>query len=162
MNLESRSRNTDECGFPADPYLRQLILNTGFWVRIHWFRIRIRHLGWILIRIRIQEFDDQKLKLNYSWKKFDIFLIKIAIYLSQPPKRTAKLQKPSVLKTEHPALQNMNFLTCSYFYGSFSHSWIRIHPSNLIQIQSESETLVKYTWPGVSISSWLVRGWGEP
>ncbi len=39
-----------------------------------------------------------------------------------------KLQeKPSsVLKREHPALQNMKFLNFFYFCGSFLLSWIRI------------------------------------
>ncbi len=28
-------------------------------IRINWFRIRMGHLGWIPIRIRIQDFNDQ-------------------------------------------------------------------------------------------------------
>jgi hypothetical protein len=40
---------------------------------------------------------------------------------------TSKLQeKPSALKTEHPALKNMKFLNFFYFGGSFLPSWIRI------------------------------------
>jgi hypothetical protein len=45
-------------------------------------------------------------------KKIYIFFSKIAIYLSLDlNKRTPKLQeKPSALKREHPAIQNMKFL----------------------------------------------------
>jgi hypothetical protein len=54
--------------------------------------------------MRIQGFDDPKFKEIF----FKYFLIKIAIYFLRPPQRTPKLQKkPSALKREHPALQNM-------------------------------------------------------
>jgi hypothetical protein len=43
-----------------------------------------------------------------------------------------KLQeKPSALKKEHPALQNMKILYFFYFCGSFLPSWIRIRIRNL-------------------------------
>ncbi len=51
------------------------------------------------------------------------------IFLSLGPhKGRWKLQKkPSALKRDHPALQNMKFLNFSTFVaGSFWHSWIRI------------------------------------
>jgi hypothetical protein len=50
------------------------------------------------------------------------FLSKIATYLPipWPPYRTSKLQeKPSALKREHPALQNMKFLNFFIFLGHF-------------------------------------------
>ncbi len=54
----------------------------GLWIRIHffWIRIRIRIQSLMLEThtdpdppIRIQGFNDQKLKKNYSWKFFLIF-----------------------------------------------------------------------------------------
>ncbi len=54
--------------------------------------------------IRIQGFDDQKLK--------DLYLIKICSFLM------SKLQeKPSALKREHPALQKVSLLTFFYVCG---------------------------------------------
>jgi hypothetical protein len=51
------------------------MLNPVLWIRIYWFRVRIRiriqQFKWIRVRfqIRIQGFDDQKLKKkNYVWK----------------------------------------------------------------------------------------------
>jgi hypothetical protein len=58
-----------------------------------WFRIQHFGLNTDLDPIRIQGFDDQKLKKLTAKKK------------------TSKLQKkPSALKRKHPALQNMKFL----------------------------------------------------
>jgi hypothetical protein len=64
---------------------------TVFRIRIHFFRIRIRVQRLRLETntdpdsdpIRIQGFNEQKLKKNYSWKKNSIFFgSKTAIYLS--------------------------------------------------------------------------------
>ncbi len=64
---------------------------TGLWIRIHFWRIRIQSLMWRPIRIRIpdsdpirdQDFNDQKLKKNYSWQFFYYFFwSKTAIYFS--------------------------------------------------------------------------------
>jgi hypothetical protein len=62
-----------------------------------------------------------------------IFFIKnCCLLIPRPPKRTPKLQeKPSALKKEYPALQNMKILYFFYFCGSFLPSWIRIHILNL-------------------------------
>jgi hypothetical protein len=69
--------------------------------------------------IRIQGFDDQKLK-NLQMKFF-------SIYKSMPPLRKSKLQKqPLALKKEHPALQNMKLFNLFYFCGLFLPSWIQI------------------------------------
>jgi hypothetical protein len=49
------------------------------WIRIHFLRIRIRIQSLMLEAntdpdpMRIQGFNDQKLKKNYSWKFFYIF-----------------------------------------------------------------------------------------
>ncbi len=62
---------------------------TGLWIRIHFPRIWIRMQSLMLETntdpdpIRIQGFNDKKLKKNYSWKFFYIFFwSKTAIYLS--------------------------------------------------------------------------------
>jgi hypothetical protein len=53
-------------------------------------------------------------KLYYFIKNYNL-------PISRPPKRTSKLlKKPSALKREHPALQNMKFLNFfSTFVGNF-------------------------------------------
>ncbi len=70
---------------PPDPVLffqgfwvRKAVL----WIRIHWIQIRIQYFKWfrIRIRIRIQGFDDQKLKKIQLEKNLS-FWSKIAIYL---------------------------------------------------------------------------------
>jgi hypothetical protein len=40
-------------------------------------------------------------------------------------------EKPSALKSEHPALQKMKILSFFLFFGHFSPSWIRIRIRNL-------------------------------
>ncbi len=66
-----------------------------------------------------QGFDDQELKKMYSCKTFFVsFGSKIAIYLSLG---LHKGLKPSALKREHPALQNITILkSFSIFVGHFS------------------------------------------
>ncbi len=66
--------------------------------------------------------NDQKLNNIYSCKFFlYIFWIEIAIYLSKGlHKGRTKLQKPSALKREHPALQNMK-IEIHYF---FLYLWV--------------------------------------
>ncbi len=58
----------------------------GLWIRINFFRIRIQSLMLETNTdpdpIRIQGFNDQKLKKNYSWKFFLFFFIKNCNYLS--------------------------------------------------------------------------------
>jgi hypothetical protein len=77
---------------------------------------------------------EKKLKLKkFRAEKKYIFLYKKNNNspFPRPPKMTSKLQKkPSVLKTEHPALQSMKFLHFFYFCGPFLPSWIRIHFPN--------------------------------
>jgi hypothetical protein len=73
------------------------------------------------MRIRINGFDDQKLKLNF-------FVVeKLSIYLSLGfheglPSYMRSLHPSQVIR-EHPALQNLKFL---HYCGSFLPSWIRI------------------------------------
>jgi hypothetical protein len=72
--------------------------------------------------IRIQGFNDQKLKKNTAEKKVNFFWIKnYNLPIPRPPLRTPKLQKkPSALKRGHPTLQNMNFKkNLSSFVGHF-------------------------------------------
>ncbi len=78
-------------------------------------RIRIQHFRLIPIRIRIQGFDDQKLKKKITARAAinNFFGSKITIYLSlglhkrRPSyRRSLQLSK----EKEHPALQNMKFL----------------------------------------------------
>jgi hypothetical protein len=58
--------------------------------------------------IRIQDFDDEKLKRINTAAIFYIFFIsKIAIYLWPSYKRNLQ---PSKLKREHPALQKIKFI----------------------------------------------------
>ncbi len=106
--------------------------------------------GWISIRVRIHGFDDKnffnKLQLNIF---LDFFFIKNCKLLIP---RTFKLQeKPSALKIEHSALQNIKFRNLIYFCGSFCpsgsgtgfRSLIRIHWPDWIRIHPGSETLVE-------------------
>ncbi len=73
--------------------------------------------------IRIQCFDDQKFKKKKitSDKKNEIFFWpKIAIYLSQASLKDFQLQeKPSALRREYPALQNLKFPNFIFFVGLF-------------------------------------------
>jgi hypothetical protein len=72
--------------------------------------------------IRIQDFDDQKLKKKNTAETFFLFfLIKNCNLLMSKPQ-----EKPSALKREHPAVQRMKFSTFFYVCGSFLPSWIRI------------------------------------
>ncbi len=99
-------------------------------------------LGWI--PIRIQGFHDEKLQLK---KKFGL---NYNLPIPRHPKRTFKLQKkPSDLKREYPALQNMKFLNFFSCCGSGSgfRIWIRIHWPDWIRIQSGSETLPPPIFP---------------
>ncbi len=67
--------------------------------------------------IRIQGFDEQKLKKKYSWNY--IFFIQNCNLLM------SKLQKHSTLKLEHLALKKMEFITF-FVCGLFFPSRIRI------------------------------------
>jgi hypothetical protein len=65
------------------------------------------HFSRILIRIRIQALDDQKLEKIYSWKKILFF-----------GNKNCNLQeKPSALKREHSALQIQIRNTYAYAYS---------------------------------------------
>ncbi len=114
-----------------------------FLIRIHRVRVRIRiqNLGWI----PIQGFDDQKLQIIYSWNNFDIFLIKNCnLLISRPPYRTSKQkEKPSALKREHPALQNMNFLNFFYFVGHFCSPGSGSKSADLIECWNSSNRYPK-------------------
>ncbi len=71
-----------------------------------------------------------------TWSKNSgksLFLKKIAFYIYIYPEAWIK---PSALKREHPALQNMKFLNLC---GSFLPSWIRIHWPDWIWIQPDTD-----------------------
>jgi hypothetical protein len=63
-------------------------------------------LGWIPIRIRIQDFDDQKLKKIYNWKKIRYFFDQKLQFLIprptgeaiRPQKRTSSTSKQEISK----------------------------------------------------------------
>jgi hypothetical protein len=98
------------------------------------FGSKILDPGWTKIRPREKHpgsamLVTRELSLANA-RGFPVFRIKTTIYLS-PPVRTSKLQtKPSALKREHPALQNMNFLNFSIIVGHFCPPWIRIRIPN--------------------------------
>ncbi len=101
-------------------------------------------LGWIpiRIRIRIQGFDDKKLKKIYSLnKKFDQ---KLQFTYAQ----AGRLGEAFSPQKRNPALQIMKFINFFHFCGSFLPSQIRIRIPDpltwLIHFGSGSETLVKY------------------
>jgi hypothetical protein len=66
-------------------------------------------------------------------KIFYIVLIKNCnLLIPRPPERTSRLQeKPSALKREHPAIQNMKFVSFLKIFGSLLSSWIRIRIQHL-------------------------------
>jgi len=68
----------------------------------------------------------------YSWKKKKKILDqKLQFTYPYASYKTSKLQKkPSALKREHPALQNVKFLNFFYFWGSFLPCWIRFRIPN--------------------------------
>ncbi len=112
--------------------------------------------------IRIQGFDDKKLKRFTADKKFDFFDKKLQLLIPRPPLRMSKIQeKPSALKREHlAALQNINFLTFFDFSVSFcpprSGSWFRMDGLGFIDLfKSWSETLL-------FLHNWLDTGACEP
>jgi hypothetical protein len=84
-------------------------------------------------------------KIYSSTTNFDMFLIKIAIYSSFGLHKGCPLskrqEKPSALKREHPALQNMKCFSCFLFLcGSFLPSWIQTEPKSTSVFRSETLT----------------------
>ncbi len=128
--------------------LNALDLIAGLRIRIHFIRIRIQHLRMNTNPdpdpIRIQGFNDQKLKKKIIAENFFVFFFwsKTAIYLSLGLHKVC----PSYRRS-HPTLQNMNFYKFfSTFVGHFCHLGsgsgfrirIRIHRPDWIRIQSGS------------------------
>jgi hypothetical protein len=64
----------------------------------------------------------KKLQLKKMWIKNTIYL-SLALHKGLQSYRRSK---PSALKREYPAVQNMKFLKNFYFCGSFLPSWNRI------------------------------------
>ncbi len=96
-------------------------------------------LAWI--PIRIQGFDDQKLKKKFTaGKNLIFFLLKIAIFFKGRPNYRRSLQ-PSKENSQH--FKTWNFLTVLGHFcppGSGSGFRIWIHWPHWIRIQSGSET----------------------
>ncbi len=124
-----------------------------FRFRIHWVRIWIQHFRLKIDpdpdTIQIQGFDDQKLKKkNYSWKKSDIFSIKIAIYLSvslglhKRVKATGEAFSPQK-RTSSNSKHEISWCFPGNFCppGSGSRFRIRVHWPDWIRIPSGSKTL---------------------
>ncbi len=91
--------------------------------------------------IRIQGFHDQKLKKNYSWNFFYIFLgSKTAIYLSLGLHKVCPSIEEAFSSQKRPSNTSKHELLQHFFYfcGSFLPSWIRIHRPDWIRIQSGS------------------------
>ncbi len=112
-------------------------------------------LGWI--PIRIQGFNDQKLKKKFGWKKNIFFLWKTTystICLSLGLHKERPSNKPSARKRGHPTLQNMNF----YFCGSFLPSWIRIRIPNPDPLTRLNPDPIRIRNPG-NLSSCVFRTW---
>ncbi len=123
-------------------------------------------LGWTPIRIRIQHlrmdtntdpdpdpiwiqgFNDQKLKKNYGWNLFFIFLwSKTAIYLSLGLHKVCPCYKEAFSSEKRPSNTSKHELLqiFVYFCGSFLPSWIRIriHRPDWIRIQSGSGSRIR-------------------
>jgi hypothetical protein len=83
----------------------------------------------IRIQFWIQGFDESKIVKNLKLKIFFYFFDqKLQLtYPLGPNKRTPKLlEKPSALKREHPAIQNMKLLHFFLYLWFFLPSWMRI------------------------------------
>ncbi len=107
---------------------------SGLRIRIHFIRIRIQHfkLNTDPDPIRIQGFNDQKLKKNYCWKKITFFCVKTTIYLSLGLHRERPSYRRSLqlLKEAIQHFKKLTFKIFFYFCGSFLSSWIRIRIPN--------------------------------
>ncbi len=112
-------------------------------IRIHFIRIRIRiqHLRMNWTPIRIQGFNDQKLKRNYSWNLLFIFCSsKIAIYLHtvcQSYRRSLQLSKEDIHHFKTWTFTNFFLLLWVIFalLDPDSEIRIRIHRPDWIRIR---------------------------
>jgi hypothetical protein len=86
--------------------------------------------------------------MTKNWKKFTVGICK-SIFdqkLQFTPYMKPRLQeKPSPLKREHPALQNMKILYFFYFCGSFLPFWIRIQRVKLMTTTTTTTTSTSTT-----------------
>jgi hypothetical protein len=105
------------------------ILVAVFLIRIHLIRSRIQHFR---LKTDRDPQIEQNLQLNkkFGWDQKLQFTYPWASIMDVP-----KIQKkPSTLKREHPALQNIKFLFFFLFFGSFLPS--RIHRPDRIRVRN--------------------------
>ncbi len=98
-------------------------------IALRWPSVRFS-VSWLLIRIRIQGFDEQKLKKVYSW----YFFSKIAIYWSLSlhkghPRYRRSLQHSK--ENKHPALQKIS-ISVGHFCPPGSGSGLLIRIQNTV------------------------------
>ncbi len=111
-----------------------------------WKPVRIQHFKWI--RIRIQGFDDQKLK-KYSWNK--IIFSWSNLLIPRPSKRMSI--GPSYGEAFSPQKRTSN--TFFYFCGSFLPYWIRIQSgSGFAKLSCRNKPVLK---PDLDLSFWKVQ-----
>ncbi len=116
---------------------------TVFRFRMVFLRIGIQYFRSMLMRFRIQGFDDHDIKKIYSWY---FFISEITSYLSLGHHKG----RPSYRKSFQPSMENIehfkiwNFLTWIYFGESFLTTWIRIQPTKTNTDPCGSQTLALY------------------
>ncbi len=119
----------------------------GFRIRIHLIRTRIRIQRLRLETnpdpdpIRIQGFNDQKLKKNYSWKKIKFIFPKTAIYLSLGLHKVCPSYRRS-LQLSKEAIQHFKTWTFTNFFLLLWVIFALLDPNPDPDSESGSETLV--------------------
>jgi hypothetical protein len=125
--FQKESSNTlkallNKCTFTYTEASENTVLKPVFRIRFHWLLIRIQHFR---LNTRYQfgsvPDPDPGVGKNYSWKKFDIFCLKIANYLSLGRNKG----RPSYRRKNIKHFRTRNFLTFFYLWIIFA-SWIRI------------------------------------
>ncbi len=137
FELTNKAPNTvQELWRVVSSFALTVALKSGLRIRIHLIRIRIQHLGWIPIQIRIQSGsrvlgDDQKFKKIYCWKKNYFFKIKnYNLPFPRPSIKDVRVTKEA-FGSQKRTSKTSKYEISKFFYfcGSFLPSWIwiRIH-----------------------------------
>ncbi len=123
---------------------------TGLWIRINFFRIRIQSLMLETNTdpdpdpIRIQGFNDQKLKKNDSWNFFFFFFwSKTAIYLSLGLHKVCPSYKRS-LQLSKRAIQHFKTWTFTNFFLLLWVIFALLDPDPDYGSESVSTDLIEY------------------